>query len=73
MDDSAIIQALLARCSPDERKVVRVLLERIDRARPHYGPLDVATDRRDWRAEKAAEKADWIVYDAIEEVARGLR
>lgn len=70
-DTDAEISALLSRCSPDERRVVRTILRRIDRARPTYGPLDIATDRRDWARERRQEMADWLVYDALDDIARG--
>jgi len=49
------------------------LARRLLAGQRHYGRLDVASDRRDWRRERAEELADALVYGAIAEVAETLR
>jgi hypothetical protein len=53
----------------DERRVLLVLAKRLHAGQEAYGRLDVASDRRDWRRERAEELADALVYGAIAEVA----
>lgn len=60
---------MLTRCSLDELRVVEVILLRFTRGRKKYGALDLSKDKRDWRAERAAEYADAIFYEACEVIA----
>ena len=53
----------------DEVRVLLYLADRLHMGAGQYGPLDIATDPRDWTAEARAEFADGAVYLAI----RGLR
>lgn len=57
----------------DEKRVLCWLAQRIAAGRREYGPLDLATDSRDWRSEQAFELADWVVYQGFREVAFSLR
>jgi hypothetical protein len=54
---------------PDERRVLLALARRLLAGQKPYGRLDVATDQRDWREERAEELADALIYGAIAEVA----
>jgi hypothetical protein len=54
---------------PDEHRVILVLARRLLAGQRAYGRLDVATDGRDWRRERADELADALVYWAIGEVS----
>jgi hypothetical protein len=63
------LEAILAELGPDEHRVILVLARRLLAGQHAYGRLDVATDGRDWRRERADELADALVYWAIEEVA----
>jgi chromosome segregation ATPase len=51
--------------SEDERAVMYVIWERFDKARKHYGALNIATDARNFKHEGLLERIDGIVYDAI--------
>jgi hypothetical protein len=53
----------------DERCVLLVLARRLLSGQEAYGRLDLASDPRDWRRERAEELADALVYGAIAEVA----
>ena len=49
-----------------------VLARRLLAGQRTYGCLDLASDRRDWRKERADELADALVYGAIGELAGTL-
>jgi hypothetical protein len=66
---TAELTAIAADLGPDEIKVLTVLARRLLAGQRHYGRLDVRTDGRDWRRERAEELADALVYGAIAEVA----
>ena len=59
----ARIEALLPAMSPSELSVVLEICTRVNGARETYGPLDLATDRRDWRRERANELFDAMFYE----------
>jgi hypothetical protein len=63
------LDAILAELGTDEHRVMLVLARRLLAGQKAYGRLDVATDGRDWRRERADELADALVYLAIGEVA----
>ncbi len=63
----------LADLGVDERRVLLVLARRLLAGQRHYGRLDVATDRRDWRRERSEEIADLLIYSAIAELAEATR
>lgn len=69
----AIVRCVAARLpslSVDELRVLDVITTRmIGVGRGTYGPLDLARETRDWKAEQAAEYADAIFYGACHEVA----
>ncbi len=65
----APLSSVVADLGPDERRVLLVLARRLLEGQQTYGRLNVAGDGRDWRAERAAELADALVYGAIAEVA----
>lgn len=65
------IVALLKHCSRDELRAFLVIARRVmGKGRKTYGPTILANDARNFKHEKAAEKADWIWYDALDEVAQ---
>ena len=58
-----------ARMNDAELGVVLYIARRIHEGRSVYGPLN-PNDGRDWPEEAKQEMADWLVYRAIQEVAR---
>jgi hypothetical protein len=54
------------RWSVDELRVVQFVVDGLQRGRDVYGPLDLATDKRDLRNEARAEARDLIIYRACE-------
>jgi hypothetical protein len=69
MSASADLLMVVSELGPDERRVLLVLARRLLAGQTTYGRLDVATDGRDWRKERAEELADALIYGAIVEVA----
>lgn len=57
------IASQLPRFNLDELKTIAVRVERLGRAQPDYGILDLAEDRRDWRLEAAYEGVDRVWYE----------
>jgi len=57
----------------DELRVVDDVLSGLERGADTYGPLDLASDGRDFREEAAQEARDLLVYSAAENVARQHR
>jgi hypothetical protein len=49
----------------EERAVLLVLARRLLLGQRSYGRLDLAKDGRDWRAERAAELADALIYETF--------
>lgn len=56
-------------CSPDELRVIDVLLKRLELGRERYGLLDLSKPR-DWKREKAEEDLDSAIYDAADVLTR---
>jgi len=56
------LSAMLGDCSLDELRVIAVRVERMAKARAKYGPLDLATDKRDFVREAAEESIDRAFY-----------
>jgi hypothetical protein len=54
----------------DERRVLTMIARRLLDGRGSYGPLDIATDPRDWKAEGAQEALDLAVYLSCELLRR---
>lgn len=52
--------------SVDELRVVQFVVDGLRHGRDVYGPLDLATDKRDLRNEARAEARDLIIYRACE-------
>jgi hypothetical protein len=56
------IASQLVACSLDELRVIGVRVARLARARSKYGPLNLASDPRDFRREAAEENVDRAFY-----------
>jgi hypothetical protein len=54
----------------DELRVLERIAERLAMGRKQYGPLNIATDKRDWSEEARQEAFDLAVYLAVELEAR---
>lgn len=54
--------AQITSCTFDELRVIAVRVERMAKARPHYGGLDLANDPRDFKREAAEENIDRGFY-----------
>ena len=61
------------RRSEDEIRAVDDFLSGLERGADIYGPLDLASDGRDFREEAAQESRDLLVYVSAENVARQHR
>lgn len=59
----AQIEGMLPAMSLDELRVLREICTRVNGARESYGPLELSTDRRDWRRERANELFDAMFYE----------
>ncbi len=70
---SSELLEVVSELGDDERRVLLVLARRLLAGQGTYGRLDIATDRRDWRKERAEELSDLLVYDAIAEIAAETR
>jgi len=55
----------------DELDVLTRIAHRLVAGRRIYGPLDIATDRRDWRRERDEEAADYLVYQMVLTIKEG--
>lgn len=63
---AALLRSVIARlgcASPDELRVVDVILIRLELGRDRYGLLDLSKPR-DWEVERAEELVDAAVYAA---------
>jgi hypothetical protein len=60
----------LALCSEDELRVIDDLLGRLEKGRDAYGPLDLATDDRDWAREEFEEQLDAALYRSFARIRR---
>lgn len=69
-DDEQYLIAELKNCTNDEIRVLVVRMQRMAAARPRYGGLDLATDRRDFRREMAEEGVDRGFYEDCLYIAR---
>lgn len=69
-DDEQYLIAELEHCTNDEIRVLVVRMQRMAAARPQYGGLDLATDRRDFRREMAEEGIDRGFYEDCLYIAR---
>jgi hypothetical protein len=65
-DPRAELDAIVARLGSDEVRVLVAIARRLAVGRVQYGPLEISTDPRDWRAEGAQEACDLSVYLACE-------
>lgn len=54
-----------------ERTIVCRIAGRLRLGQEHYGQLELASDRRDWRGEAVEEALDLVVYLMIERITRG--
>lgn len=55
----------IAKFNADELDAIDFLVSKLETGRIKHGPLDLATDTRDWAAEQAAELADREYYRAF--------
>jgi hypothetical protein len=63
---------LLLEAGPVERRIVLNVVRRLVAiGQRQYGPLDLATERRDMLAERHAETIDGMIYEEIELLMRG--
>jgi hypothetical protein len=62
-----------ARWSVDELRVIQQVVDGLVRGRDIYGPLQLATDHRNWRAEARAEYRDAAIYEACAMLASSDR
>lgn len=59
------LHAVASELGVDELAVLCLVAERLRLGRERYGPLQVATDRRDFGVEALEEVADGLVYAAV--------
>lgn len=59
--------------SPDHLRVLVAIAERMARGNRDYGPLDIATNPRNWDTEMREELLDCIVYATIAEMKEASR
>ncbi len=57
---------VVSQLGADERRVLGLLARRLLAGQAAYGRLDLARDRRDWRAERSFEIQDLLIYSAFE-------
>jgi hypothetical protein len=69
-EDNAELISVARQLGTDERKVLLLLARRLLKGQATYGLLDVRSDPRDWRKERAEELQDALIYGAIVEVVR---
>lgn len=68
----AELEAVASGLGAEELLVLRYIAGRLAEGQERYGRLDLARDRRDLEAERAAEVADLLVYSAMAELRRVL-
>jgi hypothetical protein len=56
---------------PDAIRVVERIVERLRMGQRQYGPLDLATNPRNWKAEAAEELLDATAYFAMQALKDG--
>jgi hypothetical protein len=61
---------VLSQLNEDEIRTVTVLAERLYRGQQQYGKIDLATDPRDFRKERAEEIEDLLIYTAFQALRR---
>jgi hypothetical protein len=66
----AEMDAIVDSLAVDEIRVLNYLATRLLEGQRHYGKLDLKNDHRDFVRERGEECADFIVYDAMQEVRR---
>lgn len=66
----AELDAIAEGLGPDEVRVLVFVAGRLAHGREQYGELNLTTDARDFRHERAEELADALVYTACEELRR---
>lgn len=66
----SVVSDCCEQMSRDEMRVVARICTRIVTGRSVYGPLCLATDKRNWAEERRQELYDAVVYDACDELRR---
>lgn len=56
------LQREIAECNPSELRAVRFMMSKLKEGRIGKPPLNLLTDRRNWRKEAVAEHADAVWY-----------
>lgn len=56
---------------PDEIRVVRAIVARLRLGQVRYGPLDIASNPKDWRKEASEEFLDGAIYLAMQTIREG--
>ena len=64
------LQDRILALEPNARAVVEAIVARLELGHRQYGPLDLATDTRDWRREAWEEALDAAAYLAMGLVSR---
>jgi hypothetical protein len=72
-NDTPDLASTLRDLGPDERRVVAHLAARLLEGQRRYGRLSLALDARDWKAERAEEISDLLVYTAFESLKETVR
>lgn len=71
------LESILEQLNDDERNVVLgvalKVARRVHMGRRQYGPLNLATDRRNWMDEIEAELLDGNIYVEFEAIKRSRR
>jgi|HubBroStandDraft_3_1064219.scaffolds.fasta_scaffold893404_1 hypothetical protein len=62
-----------ARLELDALRVLALLADRLLEGQARYGRLDLKTDLRDFRKERAEEIADMLTYSAMAELKAALK
>ena len=65
-DSEAALDEACAKLGDDEIRTLVYIAERLLEGQWTYGRLDLASDGRDWKKERAQELADLLVYTAFE-------
>lgn len=68
MSTDAELLEVVSSLGVDERRVMLVLARRLLAGQAAYGRLDLATDRRNWGAERSLEIQDLLIYSAFAEL-----
>lgn len=62
------VRARLGTLNEDELEAFDVMLAKLEQGKRDHGPLDLASDPRDFPAEGREELRDWLWYHAFHEV-----